>query len=153
MIRSAGPNDRDEWLRLRTALWPTASEKQHDSEMAGYLADETTRVLVAVRPTGGLAGFVEASTRPKAEGCETTPVGYVEGWYVDPDVRRRGIGARLFEAAERWARDRGFAEMGSDCLVGNDVSLAAHTALGYEERERLIHFRKWLKLRDANNGT
>lgn len=48
------------------------------------------------------------------------------------------------EAAEAWARSRGYAEMASDCLLENEVSFEAHTALGYMEAERLIHFRKSL---------
>jgi hypothetical protein len=71
-------------------------------------------------------------------------VGYVEGWYVDPDVRRQGIGRRLVEAAERWAAAQGCREMASDAHLGNTVSHAAHEALGFEESERLVHFRKRL---------
>jgi aminoglycoside 6'-N-acetyltransferase I len=71
-------------------------------------------------------------------------VGYIEGWYVDPDLRQTGWGRALVEAAEAWARSCGYAEIASDCLLENEVSLKAHTALGYEEIERLIHFRKSL---------
>lgn len=56
-----------------------------------------------------------------------------------------GVGGALLAAAEAWARGKGCAEMSSDCLLANDVSLAAHRALGYEETERLIHFRKVLR--------
>ena len=70
------------------------------------------------------------------------PVGYIEGWYVNPDLRQAGWGRALVQAAEAWARSRGYAEIASDCLLENEVSLRAHTALGFEETERLIHFRK-----------
>jgi aminoglycoside 6'-N-acetyltransferase I len=101
-------------------------------------------VFVAERPDGGLVGFLEGSLRSFADGCETSPVGYIEGWYVDRDFRRHGVGAALVAAAERWATARGCREMGSDCFVDNRVSARAHTALGYEDVERLIHFRKRL---------
>ena len=35
------------------------------------------------------------------ESATSTPVGYLEGWYVVPDHRRKGIGAALIDAAER----------------------------------------------------
>ncbi len=116
----------------------------HLAEMQGYLQDESAVAFVVARPAGGLAGFVEVTIRPHADGCDTSPVGYVEGWYIDADVRLRGLGRRLVRAAERWARERGCREMGSDCLLENEGSRQAHIALGYEERERLIHFRRRL---------
>ncbi len=87
---------------------------------------------------------MEVSLRNYAEGCDTSPVGYVEGWYVDPDLRRGGVGALLVQAAEAWALEQGCTEMGSDCYLENEVSRLAHTALGYQEVERLIHFEKRL---------
>ncbi len=143
-IRRAIEGDRREWLRMRDALWPDETRARHREEMDEYLRENGAVAYVAVRRDGGLAGFVETTIRPKADACDTSPVGYVEGWYVDADVRRRGVGRRLVRTAERWARERGCAEMGSDCLLENEVSLRAHIAIGYEERERLIHFRRWL---------
>ena len=99
-------------------------------------------VFVVQRPDGKLGGFLEAGTRKYAEGCETSPVGYIEGWYVDEDLRERGIGKVLVEAAEEWARSQGLTEMASDTWLDNDVSIQAHLNMGYEETERLIHFAK-----------
>lgn len=108
------------------------------------LADPATPVFVAERAAGCLGGFLEAGTRPYADGCDTSPVGYVEGWYVDPDLRRHGVGGLLVRAAEEWARSIGCREMASDTTLDNDTSIAAHEALGYREVERLIHFAKCL---------
>lgn len=143
-IRRAESSDRNEWSRMRAALWPDCTSEQHREEMDVCLREKAAVAYVAARPDGGLAGFVEATIRLHADACDTSPVGYVEGWYVDADVRQRGIGRQLVRTAERWARERGCTEMGSDCLLENDISLRAHLAIGYEERERLIHFRRWL---------
>lgn len=89
-----------------------------------------------------MCGFLEASIRTFADGCDTRPVGYIEGWYVDPGVRHQGIGGELVRAAEAWAGAQGLREMASDCLIDDEISLQAHLALGYVETERLIHFRK-----------
>ena len=143
-IHRAKSFDEDEWLRLRTLLWPSCPPSQHRTEMTEYLEGIGKAVFVAAARSRKLSGFLEATIRPFAEGCETEPVGYIEGWYVDADVRRRGIGKRLVLAAEGWARKKACVEMGSDCLLENRVSLRAHRAIGYEETERLIHFRKRL---------
>ena len=68
----------------------------------------------------------------------------IEGWYVDEDVRRQGVGGQLVKAAEQWALAQGCQEMASDCDIDNDVSFKSHLAIGYAEVERLIHFRKSL---------
>ena len=82
--------------------------------------------------------------REYAEGCNSSPVGFVEGWYVDPEARRSGVGRRLVEAAEDWAREAGCTEMASDSLIDNDEGHRAHEAIGFTEVERLVCFRKSL---------
>jgi aminoglycoside 6'-N-acetyltransferase I len=147
-IRPVTEADGDEWARMRANLFADSDPGEiHDWFGA---TDEAGRrsvgvaVLVADRGDGNLAGFVEIGSRNYAEGCESTPVAYIEGWYVDPDVRREGLGRRLVQAAEAWAISRGFTEMASDTELHNDVSLKAHTALGYGEVERQICFKKSL---------
>ena len=151
-IRRAEAGDLDEWMRMRAILWPDCPAATHREEMKEYLRNEAGVAFVAARPTRGIAGFVEATVRPYAECCETRPVGYIEGWYVDADVRRQGVGERLVRAAEVWARTKKMREMASDCPLDNDVSRRAHIAIGYEEKERLIHFRKWLSPRQPRTN-
>jgi aminoglycoside 6'-N-acetyltransferase I len=127
---------------MRRALWDDCPDEQQAREMDEILASDTEEVFVAERPDGGLCGFLEASLRSQADGCDTTPVGYIEGWYVDPDVRRQGIGRALVEAAEAWARSKGCRQMASDAELWNEVSHRAHGALGYEETARLVLFKK-----------
>jgi len=142
-IRQAVPEDVNEWLRMRRLLWPDSPDVEHLQEIGVYFqAGAVDAAFVALRPSGELAGFLEVSLRKYADGCSTSPVGYIEGWYVDSDLRRQGVGGLLVAAAEAWARGLGCTEMASDCLLDNHGSLAAHLALGYEEAERLIHFRK-----------
>jgi GNAT superfamily N-acetyltransferase len=142
-VRPISPSDDSEWLRMRIALWPDHSPADLEREMKTIAApSDRSPVFVAQRPNGQLGGFLEANLRSHAQGCITSPVAYIEGWYVDPDVRRIGLGKRLVEAAEAWARSLGCTEIASDCDLDNAVSLAAHTALGYAEEGRNIHFRK-----------
>jgi len=62
---------------------------------------------------------------------------------VAAGVRRKGVGAMLVRAAEDWARHQGCSEFGSDTEIDNAASIA-HKALGFEETERLVCFRKTL---------
>src|SRR5262245_55974633 len=158
VVRRPRAEDRAEWARMRVALWPETSAESHAEEVAAFLTGTLTgwlaglhavAVFVAVRPAGGLCGFVEASIRPMADGCTTHPVGYVEGWYVDPDVRHQGVGRRLVAAAEAWASSRGCREMASDAHLANPTSIAAHKALGFNEEDPTVRFRKWLPTTDG----
>jgi len=144
LIRQASPADRSEWLRMRHLLWPDVETPDLLHEIERIEADPMTPVFVLERPDGSLGGFLEASTRKYADGCETAPVGYIEGWFIDEDLRGQGFGKELVRTAEDWARSLGLAEMASDTWLDNDVSIKAHLAMGYEEVERLIHFAKTL---------
>ncbi len=144
VIRLVEERDTAQWLRMRMALWPAHTVDEMRAEMAELRADESSPVFVAERVDGTLGGFVEAGLRKYADGCDTSPVGYIEGWYVDADLRGQGIGRALVRAAEQWALERGCLEMGSDTWIDNEVSYRAHLAIGYEEAERLIHFKKRL---------
>lgn len=151
-VRRLEPSDWNEWRRMRIALWPEEASAESDAEMRAWDQQTDARVFIAIRPDGSSCGFVEVGTRPYAEGCETSPVGYVEGWYVDPDVRRQGYGRALLEAAEEWARSAGYTEMASDALLDNTVSHRAHERSGYDEVERLVAFRKSLTSRRAGTS-
>jgi len=135
---------------MRSALWPHA-RAEHAEEIAAYLGDsgEQSAVFVAEQPGGaGLSGFLEAGVRSHADGCSTSPVVYIEGWYVDPGSRKAGVGGALLRAAETWGRTLGLAEMGSDSELQNGLGQHAHLALGFEEVGRIVQFRKSLKSAD-----
>ena len=143
-LRRATADDKPEWLRMRILLWPEAGPADLSNEMEQMLPDALTPVFVLERPEGGLGGFLEAGTRKFAEGCTTTPVGYIEGWFVDEDLRGRGFGHQLVRAAEDWARSQGLKEVGSDTWLDNEGSIRAHLAMGYHETERVVNFAKTL---------
>ncbi len=138
--REIARGDRDEWLRMRTALWPD----DHTNEVGRYYRGEIPdmMVLVSPRPAGGLWGMAEWMLRPWADGCLTSPVGYLEGIWTDPDARRKGVASSLFRAGAAWARSRGCVELASDCALDNEVSYRFHVSLGFQEVERIICFRR-----------
>ena len=143
-IRRATPEDKPEWLRMRQGLWPEAPLEYLNFDLDDLLANSDAGIFVASGADGKLIAFIEASLREYGEGCETSPVGYIEAWYVDPHVRGQKLGRELVHTAEQWAREKGCTEMASDTWLENEASIAAHKKLGYYEIERLVHFVKRL---------
>jgi len=144
-VRMLEEQDSRGWLELRKLLWDELTEEEHLSEMLDiYSHPDSQLILVAALEDGRVVGFMEASIRPFVEDCRSDHVGYLEGWFVDPEFRQQGIGRALVGAAEHWARDKGCDEMASDSEVGNELSLKAHLSLCYTETSRLVHLRKEL---------
>ena len=134
-VRAYEPRDRGELERLGRLMFPEADDP-FGRDVVWFVIDrENDRRL---------GGYVEVGTRAYAEGCDSSPVAYVEAWYVDEDLRRQGWGGRLFAAVEGWARAQGHRELASGSLVDNRASVAAHRALGFTEVETQVHFAKKL---------
>jgi len=143
-IRRATQADKSDWLRMRQGLWPEAPLEYLDYDLDDKLADPDYAIFVAFDADGKRVAFIEAGRRDYGEGCETSPVGYIEAWYVDEHLRGQKLGRELVHVAEQWAREKGCTEMASDTWLDNETSIAAHLKLGYEEAERLVHFVKRL---------
>lgn len=111
------------------------------SDMDGILASEENAVFMAV-VDGTSVGMIEVCLPDYGEGCTTSPVGYIEGWYLSPQLRRQGLAGLLVDAAESGARNLGCTEMASDTWLDNEESIRVHLKLGYSEVECLVHFVK-----------
>jgi aminoglycoside 6'-N-acetyltransferase I len=146
----AGRDDLDAVGEMMASLWPEGSAAEHAGEAETLIASGRCgtlagAILVARNADGEPEGFLQVGLRSHADGCDVAqPVGFVEGWFVRPEARRRGIGRALLRAGEDWARARGCVEMGSDALIDNLPSCDAHRALGFEVVDRCVHFRKRL---------
>lgn len=128
------------WL----ALWPDPALDHVETDMTAWLDRGDTVTIVAASGAARLCGFAVAGERPYVDGCSTSPVAYLEGWYVDPDMRLQSVGSALVRAIESWARARGHRELGSDTELHNLASQRAHERLGFSETERLVLYRKTL---------
>jgi len=141
IVPPASATDRS-WLALRTQLWPDGSESEH----LRYMADALARghfVRLASAPDGTAVAFVEASQRVDyVNGTSTSPVAFLEGLYVAPSARRKGVARALVAEIERWAAARGCSVLASDSPIENVMAHATHRALGFEEMERVVYFRR-----------
>lgn len=144
-VRRIVESDRGDWVRLRAALWP-GSDSDHEAETLAHFETLADALLVFVAELDErIVGFLELDFRKYAEGCASSPVPFIEGWYVEPTFRGQGIGRALVEAAEAHARRAGYPEIASDTVLENTDGIAAHLALGYEEVERVVCFRRSLR--------
>jgi aminoglycoside 6'-N-acetyltransferase I len=137
----------DDWVSLRLSLWPDASELDERSEAAAMLDRPSQAIAFLARTTEGQAvGFAEATLRQDhVNGCATSPVAFLEGIFVRPEHRRRGIARLLVRAVEEWAAELGCSEFASDAELENAISHRMHAALGFAETERVVYFRKRLR--------
>ncbi len=134
------------WLALRRELWPDLSQAEHRVEVDRLFRDGYRYAVFLCRAdTGETMGFAEVSLRTDyVNGCGTGPVAFIEGIYVRSEHRRKGVARRFCEAIESWARERDCAELASDVELSNSLSQQVHGALGFEETERVIFYRKRL---------
>ncbi|MBC9031774.1 GNAT family N-acetyltransferase [Sphingomonas sp. JC676] len=135
--------DLDDWATLRRALWPDEDRLRAGAE--AMLAEDDKLAMLCRSDTGEALGFAEASIRRDyVNGCDTSPVAFLEGIYVAPGHRQRGIARALAERVAIWARGFGCAEFASDALIENEASHAFHAAIGFAETERVVYFRRAL---------
>ena len=116
IVRNIEPADAPVWEALRRDLWPDGAE-DHAPEIAMFFAgtlEEPSAVLVAESSVGEIIGFVELAIRADVAGLEGKRVGYVEGLYVIPEVRQRGLARKLLQASRNWARQQKCTAFASD---------------------------------------
>jgi aminoglycoside 6'-N-acetyltransferase I len=142
-IMRATPADLPLIGPLRSALWPDSDPAELDEIAARIAGPAPDHLVLIAQGEGAAIGFAEvALRRDYVNGCEGSPVAFLEGIYVDKAYRRRGIARALADAASEWGNSRGAAEFASDALLDNSASHAFHAALGFEETERVVYFRR-----------
>ncbi|MGH8385111.1 MAG: aminoglycoside 6'-N-acetyltransferase [Pseudomonas sp.] len=145
-IQICQSNEQSGWLPLRHALWPDASQQEHQDEIDELLRQPQRYInFVAYDGQEQPIGLAEASLRSDyVNGTDVSPVVFLEGIYVVPQHRRQGVAAQLIEQVAQWGREHGCAQMASDTDLANLPSQQTHKALGFEETERVVFFKRQL---------
>ena len=114
IIREVRPEDAVDWLAMRRELWPDGDD--HDVEIAAFFAGslKEPEIVLVAEDEGLLIGVVELSLRRDVAGLEGKLTGYVEGLFVRPGFRGRGVALRLLRASQKWARGCGCVAFASD---------------------------------------
>ncbi len=148
IIRPVEARDVIVWAAMRKRLWPEADMLELSNETVAFVTDPVTSVIaaafIAEGDDGKSLGFIELSIRAFSDGCDSTPVPHIEGWFVNESSRRDGVGRALMSAADAWCIEHDFTELASDAELSNVASQHAHEHTGFEEVERLVKFRKML---------
>ncbi|WBU59242.1 aminoglycoside 6'-N-acetyltransferase [Paracoccus albus] len=146
-IRAATHSDISGWVELRARLWDDTSLDEHRAEAVAMLAKSPDQCIVFLDVIDGVVirAFAEAALRhDHVNGCETSPVAFLEGIFVRNNDRGSGIGKLLLKAVQSWAQEKGCLELASDAYLDNLASHAFHNAVGFEETDRVVYFRKAL---------
>ncbi len=115
-IRPVRPADAESWERLRGDLWPDG-RADHRREIASFFAGtlaEPVAVLVGENSEGRIIALVELSIRTDLPSLVGIRTGYVEGLYVVPEKRGRGITRFLLRASVDWVRAQQCTAFASD---------------------------------------
>jgi len=148
-------NELSEYHRMRHALWPAHEENDLREEMLKILKGNTFyknelswSTFVAEGEKGKLCGFIEITLYPKLDFAASMPIGFIEGWYVDEDIRMTGVGRKLVDEAIKRIAAQGCWEIASDVEEHNLISQEAHLRLGFQEAKRednCIFYKKAIK--------
>ncbi len=141
-ILRAQSSNLTEWVKLAALLFGEHSFAELYEEYEKFLTTEK-EIGFLYEQEGSMVAFLNLSIRHDyVNGCQTSPVAYLEALYVLPAYRRRGIGRDLIAQAESFARAKGITQLASDCRLENTASALLHQRCGFQEKERIICFVK-----------
>ena len=127
-------------------LWPEDSKEELKEDFYESLDLKNEQAFLYEMADVGYIGFIQLSLRHDyVEGCDSSPVAYIEGIYVEEQYRRHGIAQELVKFAESWGRERDCIELASDCELENNLSIDFHSGSGFTETNRLVCFKKDIK--------
>ncbi len=143
-LKPVEADDFQSWLDYRDKLYPGLSDGFHRREMDLIHASSEAAAFLCVTERAERVGLLEVSLRNFVDGCLGGPVGYIEGLYLEPDFRGKGLGGYIVELAAEWFRERGCRDMAADAELGNQRAQEFFARIGFTETFRIVEFRRSL---------
>lgn len=144
MIKKATESDIPALAELAIQMWDGATLSELEEHFAELINREDA-VCFLKYVEGNSIGFAQCQLRHDyVEGTETSPVGYLEGIFIREEFRHQGFAKELLHECEKWAKEKNCSEFASDCELSNHDSHCFHLAMGFEEANRIICFKKEL---------
>jgi GNAT superfamily N-acetyltransferase len=140
-IRPAQREDSARIAELATQLGYPSSADEITRRLEQIQLSNESSVFVAELSQGEIAGWIgmfvfrSIADEPRVE---------VSGLVVDEKRRSQGIGEKLLERAERWAREKGCRAIGLRCNVIRERAHVFYLRQGYEDKKTQKSFRKHL---------
>ena len=142
MIKSAVKSDARILAELAIQMWKDSTVMDLEKGFEELITNEKAVCFIKYVHNKAI-GFAQCQLRTDyVEGTETSPVGYLEGIFIVEKYRHSGYAKELLIACEKWAKEKNCSEFASDCELDNNDSFNFHIAMGFEEANRIICFRK-----------
>ncbi len=144
MIKIATKDDAVVVAKLAIKMWKDNSIDGLTEEFIRLIEKDDAQIFIKFVENKAV-GFAQCQLRyDYVEGTESSPVGYLEGIFVEEEYRGKGFAQELLSECQKWAKKKGCQEFASDCELDNITSLKFHMAMGFEEANRIICFTKKL---------
>lgn len=144
IIRRAKVEDAKTVAGLAIKMWKSNTIEELTAEFRDYIGKDDCVVVLAILNDCAV-GFAQCGLRNDyVEGTDTSPVGYLEGIFVEEGYRKNGLAREMLDACQKWAKEQRCTEFASDCELVNEDSLKFHLKMGFEEANRIICFTKKL---------
>jgi GNAT superfamily N-acetyltransferase len=140
-IRLPQPPDYPRMAELAAQLGYESSRDDIARRLSDMRGSPDHAVFVAELAGGQVAGWIGVFIY---RCVETDPRADINGLVVDERTRSTGIGRRLIERAEEWAREKGCSVISVRSNVIRERAHAFYTRLGYEHFKTQKSFRKKL---------
>ncbi len=142
MIFRAKASDAVRIAQLAAKLWPDNTAEKLVVEFDKLISDKYVAIFICCE-SNKIIGFAQCQLRSDyVEGTSSSPVGYLEGIFVEESYRKQGYAKQLLLACETWAKEQGCTEFASDCELDNLQSIAFHHNNGFDEVNRIVCFVK-----------
>ena len=141
-IRKAQKNDAEILAELAVKMWSSHAVSELKEDFEEIVQNEKSVCFIKYIDDKTV-GFAQCQLRTDyVEGTHSSPVGYLEGIFVEDKYRNKGYAKELLQECEKWAKEKGCTEFASDCELDNDDSFRFHRAMEFEEANRIICFKK-----------